>query len=284
MVTFGPLTGNHQLDGISWGLFHSDSLHLSRQQATGRFSGSVQRFFPTRQEGVVRFQVESMFAMLLHHTLLPERILPSIPPEGSASGSRPVSRQRSPPVNPAQHPARVVRPPSASRPVSRQSGPPVDPAQYPARVVRQWIPPSIPPEESASGPPSIPPNNSASGSRPVSRQRSPPVDPAQYPAKQFCQWIPSSIPPEESGSGPVSRQTILQFRQWIPSSIPPKESGSGPVSRQTIPPVDPAEYPARAAGKWIRSPVDPAEYPARAARQWIPPSIPPASGSRRVSR
>ena len=34
------------------------------------------------------------------------------------------------------------------------------------------------------------------------------------------------------------------------------------------------------------SPVDPAEYPARAARQWIPPSIPPellASGSRRVS-
>ena len=35
------------------------------------------------------------------------------------------------------------------------------------------------------------------------------------------------------------------------------------------------------------SPVDPAEYPARAARQWIPPSIPPellASGSHRVSR
>ena len=35
------------------------------------------------------------------------------------------------------------------------------------------------------------------------------------------------------------------------------------------------------------SPVDPAEYPARAARQWIPPSIPPellASGCRPVSR
>ena len=238
-------------------------------------------FFPTRQEGVVRFQVESMFAMLLHHTLLPERILPSIPPEGSASGSRPVSRQRSPPVNPAQHPARVVRPPSASRPVSRQSGPPVDPAQYPARVVRQWIPPSIPPEESASGPPSIPPNNSASGSRPVSRQRSPPVDPAQYPAKQFCQWIPSSIPPEESGSGPVSRQTIppvdpVQYpakgvRQW--TSIPPNNSASGSrrVSRQSCWQGDPLASGSRRVSRQSGSPVDPAEHP---ASQWIPPSIP----------
>ena len=90
--------------------------------------------FPTRQEGVGRFKVESTFAMLLHHTLLPERIPPSIPPEtippsippeGSASGSRRVSRQRIPPNNSA----------SGSRPVSCQSGPPVDPAQYPARVV-----------------------------------------------------------------------------------------------------------------------------------------------------
>ena len=79
------------------------------------------------------------------------------------------------------------------------------------------------------------------------------------------------------------------------------------VSRQSGSPVDPAEYPARAARQWIPpsipperlasrsrrvsrqsgSPVYPAEHPARAARQWIPPSIPPervASGSRRVSR
>ena len=69
-----------------------------------------------------------------------------------------------------------------------------------------------------------------------------------------------------------------------------------PVSRQSSSPVDPAEYPARAARQWIPpsipprpsgSPVDPAEYPARAARRCIPPSIPPellASGSRPVSR
>ena len=114
---------------------------------------------PTRQEGVVRFEVESTFAMLLHHTLLPERIPPSIPPEGSASGSRPVSRQSIPPEWST----------SGSRPVSRQKSPPVDPAQYPARqvrpsqyparVVRQWIPPSFPPEDSTSG------------SCPVSRRR-----------------------------------------------------------------------------------------------------------------
>ena len=65
-----------------------------------------------------------------------------------------------------------------------------------------------------------------------------------------------------------------------------------PVSRHSSSPVDPAEYPARAARQWSPvsrqscSPVDPAQYPARAAGQWIPPSIPPerlANGFRRVS-
>ena len=81
-----------------------------------------------------------------------------------------------------------------------------------------------------------------------------------------------------------------------------------PGSRQSSSPVDPAEYPARAARQWIApraarqllasesrrvrqggSPEDPAKYfaraaPARAARQWSPPGILPqqlASGSRR---
>ena len=55
-----------------------------------------------------------------------------------------------------------------------------------------------------------------------------------------------------------------------------------PSSRQSSSPVEPAEYPARAARQWIpqvsrqsSSPVDPAAYPARAARQYIPLSIPP---------
>ena len=93
-------------------------------------------------------------------------------------------------------------------------------------------------------------------------------------------------------------------------------SGSRRVSRQSCSPVDPAQYPARAARQWIPpsippaarppsiprerlasgsrrvsrqscSSVDPAQYPARAARQWIPPSIPPellVRGSRPVSR
>ena len=46
----------------------------------------------------------------------------------------------------------------------------------------------------------------------------------------------------------------------------------------------PRPHPVSRQSSW---PVDPAEYPARAACQWIPPSIPPeqpASGSRRVSR
>ena len=64
------------------------------------------------------------------------------------------------------------------------------------------------------------------------------------------------------------------------------------------PPSIPLEQPAsgsRRVSRQSSSPVDPAEYPARAARQWIPPSISPellasgfpperlASGSRRVS-
>ena len=56
------------------------------------------------------------------------------------------------------------------------------PTKYPARAARQWIPPSIPPEQLASG------------SRPVSRQSCSPVDPAQYPARAARQWIPPSIP------------------------------------------------------------------------------------------
>ena len=150
-------------------------------------------------------------------------------PEGSASGSRPVSRQKSPPVDPAQYPVRGVRPSqypargvrqwipavdpaqypaSGSRlAVSRQSAP-VDPAQYPARVVRQWIPPSIPPEWSEKW--------SASGSRPVSRQKSPPVDPAQFPARGFHQWILPSIPPK------VGRSLVVARRQ--PAQTPAKRS------------------------------------------------------------
>ena len=144
------------------------------------------------------------------------------------------------------------------RPVSRQSSSPVDPAEYPARAAGQWIPPSIPPEQLANGSrpvsrqsgspvPSIPPEQPAIGSRRVSRQSSWPVDPAEYPARAARRWIPPSIPPERLASGSLQ------------------------VSRQSS------------------SPVDPAKYPTRAARQWIPPSIPLsipvpfAGGSCRVS-
>ena len=165
------------------------------------------------------------------------------------------------------------------------------PTQYPARAARQRIPPSIPPELLASG------------SRPVSRQSCSPVDPAKYPARAACEWIPLSIPPERLGSGSLSGLPV--------ESIPPERlaSGSRRVFRQSCSPVDPAQYPARAARQWILPSilperVDPAKYPARAARQWIqrsippeqypaeyprvackwiPPSIPPASGSCRVS-
>ena len=125
------------------------------------------------------------------------------------------------------------------------------PTQYPARAARQWIPPSIPPEQLASG-----------------RQSCSPVDPAEYPARAARQWIPPSIPPEQlaSGSRRVSRQSCSDparaARQWIPPSITPgPEQLASRVSRQSSPPVDPAEYPA--------------EYPsARVGRQWIGASIP----------
>ena len=114
------------------------------------------------------------------------------------------------------------------------------PTQYLARAARQWIPPSIPPEQLA----------------------------AKYPARAARQWIPQSVPPElpASGSRRVSRQ-----------SGPPVDPAQYPARAA---PVDPAEYPVRAAGQWI-PPIPPERlasksYPARDARQWIPPSIPPA--------
>ena len=162
------------------------------------------------------------------------------------------------------------------------------PTQYPAKAARQWSCSPVDPAEYPAR---------------AARQWIP--DPAEYPARAAGQWIPPSIPPKRLVSGVA--------RQWIPPSIPPERlaSGSRQVSRQSGSPVDPAEYPARAARQWIPdpaeyparadpakypakaarqwncSPVDPAEYPSRAARQRIPPSIPPerlASGSRRVSR
>ena len=174
--------------------------------------------FPTRQEGVVRFEVESTFAMLLHHTLPvsrqrgppvdPAQYRQSIPPEWSASGSRPVSRQKSPPVDPAQYPVRGVRP-----------------SQYPARGVRQWIP--------AVDPAQYP----ASGSRLAVSRQSAPVDPAQYPARVVRQWIPPSIPPEWSDKWSAmdpAQYPARRVRQWIPPSFPPEDSTSGscPVSRR----------------------------------------------------
>ena len=89
-------------------------------------------FFPTRQEGVVRFYVGIRVC--------------------DASTPRP-------------------------HPVSRQSSSPVDPAEYPARATRQCIPPSIPPEQLASG------------SRRVSRQSYSPVHPAEYPARAARLWM-----------------------------------------------------------------------------------------------
>ena len=71
------------------------------------------------RKGLLDFMLESAFAMLLHHDPRP-----IIPPELLASGSRRVPRQ---------------------------SCSPVDPAEYPARAARQWIPPSILPEQPASG-------------------------------------------------------------------------------------------------------------------------------------
>ena len=66
--------------------------------------------------------------------------------------------------------------------------------------------------------------------------------PTQYPARAARQRIPPSIPPEQLVTG--------SCRVYY---TPPEllASGSRPVSRQSGFPVDPAEYPARAAGQWI---------------------------------
>ena len=106
---------------------------------------------------------------------------------------------------------------------------PVDPAEYPARVARQWIPPSIPPEQPASA------------SCRVS-QSSSPVDPAKYPARVARQWISPSIPPEQPASASrVSRSSSPVHPAEYPAECPL--------------PVDPAEYPAsiepERVAKWI---------------------------------
>ena len=95
------------------------------------------------------------------------------------------------------------------------------PTQYKARAARQWIPPSIPPEQLASGSrrqwilPSIQPKQLASGSRPVSRQSCSPVSPAEYPARAACQWITVDLAKYPSEYPRVARQ-------YIPPSIPPE--------------------------------------------------------------
>ena len=48
-------------------------------------------------------------------------------------------------------------------------------------------------------------------------------------------------------------------------------SGSRRVPRQSCSPVDPAEYPARAARQWIPPSIPPERVASGAARQWIPP-------------
>ena len=109
------------------------------------------------------------------------------------------------------------------------------PTQYPARAARQWIPPSILPEQLASG--------SRPVSRRVSRQSGSPVDDRQSGLP--VDPIPPSIPPEQ----PASRSRRELVTEYL-------ASGSRRVSRQSS------------------SPVNPAECPTRAARQRIPPSIP----------
>ena len=80
-------------------------------------------FFPTRQEGVVRFYVGIRVC------------------DASTPRPHPVSRQSRSPVDPAKYSARVAR--EWIRLSTHQKSPPVDPAEYP-RVARQWIPPSSP--------------------------------------------------------------------------------------------------------------------------------------------
>ena len=185
-------------------------------------------YFPTRQEGVVRFYVGIRVCdapTQYPATAARQWILPNIPPEQPASGAQ--SRQSCSPVDPAQYPARAAGqwiPPSIPperlangfRRVSCQSSSPVDPAQYPARAARQWIPPSIPPEQLASGSRPIP---GQSGS-PVNRQSSLSVDPAEYPSE-----YPLPVDPAEYPAS-IEPERLASIRQWI-----------APVSRQSSSPV-----------------------------------------------
>ena len=91
---------------------------------------------------------------------------PSIPPEKLASGSRRVSRQSSPPVDPAEYPA-----------------------EYP-RVAHQWIPPSIPLSILAGGSCQVSGQHRAG----AARQHSP-VDPASIPPEQLASLVLLNVPP-----------------------------------------------------------------------------------------
>ena len=146
-------------------------------------------FFPTRQEGVVRFYVGIRAC------------------DASTPRPCPVSSQSSSPVAPAEYPAKYPLA-SGSHRVSRQSSLPVDPTEYPARTARQWIPPSIPPERIASG------------SRQASHQSSPPVDPAEYPAE-----YPLPVDPAEYPAS-IEPQRLASIRQWLP---PVSRQSSSPV-------------------------------------------------------
>ena len=97
---------------------------------------------------------------------------------------------------PTQYPARAA---SGSRRVSRRVS---------ARAARQWIPPSIPPEQLASG------------SRRVARQSSSPVDPAEYPTRTARQWIPPSIPLS------IQAGAACQHSPADAASIPPEQLAS----------------------------------------------------------
>ena len=173
------------------------ALSRTRKQRAPRLQVSPKLvFFPTRQEGVVRFYVGIHIC------------------DASTPRPHPVSRQSSSPVDPAKYPARAARqwiPPSippellasGSRPVSRQSCSPVDPAEYPTRAARQWIPPSIPPSRS-------------------------PVDPAEYSARAARQWIPPSILPVDPAEYPAR-----VARQWIPHSSSPVDPAEYPAEYST---------------------------------------------------
>ena len=126
---------------LVWDLFCVAGGLTYHQQRIGRVFCRGPRFFsPTRQEGVVRFDV----GIRVCDASTPR---PHPVSRQSSSPVRQVSRQSSSPVDPAESELLA----SGSRPVSRQSCSPVDPAEYPTRAAHQWIPPSIPPERLTSG-------------------------------------------------------------------------------------------------------------------------------------